>query len=422
MHHHRCSMALVIIWTTFCDAKNMLDGIAPHANSMLQQRVKDCGEHWQIKPDDPGFWRGDHVFPANPGRCSQCPTEAENIACLDARTTYFMECNVTVVLPHKSASSMLLGQFENICGKPTLQVGGHFGGDHLQDRISEPSGTANGRRLAGPPSTSNCGSNFEHPSRHAKSNGSFVVFFLRDPYERAIGMYNMLGAPKEDSGIGVYLNTTDMERIHKATSLLGKNEPLAESDIQWRFSKWLAWLQSRPRLKGNEVHFSPQAWYLGVGCSRGPMHVDLVGRSEWYTAAFDEIGRHVPQFREKHEAFLSLGKSLPPWYTRMHDVRGIWSMMPCQLNNEIEARIRNAFDVDYECFDERATRMHNILDNKSTSSEEGSVLPVPPSKLPAATAVAALEAKLEESNARLRAQELKLSELGGLVAELSGKA
>ena len=203
----------------------------------------------------------------------------------------------------------------------------------------------------------------------ALSRGGLLVFFYRDPRERAIGMYNMLEA---QDGSSPFMNKSDYDRVKMVdankTNMTVPNgrvkrvsAPPSEEDIIWRFSKFIGWLKSRPFLTGRYVHFSPQAWYAGVTCSRGPARIDLVGRVERYAEVFQEIGRRVPQFRELHDAYLRDGGSFPPWYNRMHDARGAWSMVPCMLNEKIEAEIRDAFSTDYECFDERATRVENLL-------------------------------------------------------------
>jgi hypothetical protein len=182
-------------------------------------------------------------------------------------------------------------------------------------------------------------------------------------------MYNILEA---QDGSSPFMNKSDYDRVKiiEARTMLStqpnghvKRVPAlpSEKDIIWRFSKFLGWLKSSPFLKGKNIHFSPQAWYAGVTCSRGPARIDLVGRVERYAEVFEEIGRRVPQFRELHDAYLRGGGSFPPWYNRMHDARGAWSVVPCMLNEKIEADIRDAFSTDYECFDERARRVENVL-------------------------------------------------------------
>lgn len=97
------------------------------------------------------------------------------------------------------------------------------------------------------------------------------------------------------------------------------------------------------------------------GLFPGPARIDLVGRVERYAEVFEEIARRVPQFRERHDTYLSGGGSFPPWYNRMHDARSPWSVVPYMLDEKAEADIRDAFSTDYECFDERATRVETLL-------------------------------------------------------------
>jgi hypothetical protein len=143
--------------------------------------------------------------------------------CIHPRTSYFAKCNVSVILPHKSASAMLLGQFEDICGKATEQIGGHYSGEHVQDRLPTHAGEGATRRLDGSiaaqplkyvsahneaSKSSGCG---EHNiAKPDLSRGGFLVFFYRDPRERAIGMYNILEA---QDGSSPFMNKSDYDRV-----------------------------------------------------------------------------------------------------------------------------------------------------------------------------------------------------------------
>ena len=153
--------------------------------------------------------------------------------------------------------------------------------------------------------------------------GRFTAFMLRGPRERAIGMYNMLTKN--------ITNVLNFDGSDKARSRIEKPE---ESDIQWRLSKFLGWLQTHPALQGNDIYFTPQAAYAGIGCNWGLLPICLVGRSERYVEAFEEIGRPVPQLHARHRSYLERGGMLPPWYNRMHDARSDWFMVPCLLNRE----------------------------------------------------------------------------------------
>jgi len=260
----------------------MFNGTAMMGTLEVQQRVKDCGLRWHILPDAPGHWAGEESF-LGCTRCASKPKSASREAdvCLHPRTSFFAKCNVSVILPHKSASSMLLGQFEDICGKPTEQIGGHFIGEHVQDRL--PTNTSEGaaRRLDGANAaqleeiasarngvskSSGCG---EHKSADPNlSRGGLLVFF-----------YNMLEAA---DGASPFMNPSDYDRVKMVDArIMNRTEPNgvvkrvpappSEKDVIWRFSKFLGWLKSRPFLNGRYVHFSPQAWYAGVACSRGQL-------------------------------------------------------------------------------------------------------------------------------------------------------
>ena len=163
-------------------------------------------------PNEPGWWDAPAVFPAHQnctgqplygnGAASQLVRSIEDSVCDNTRLASFPNCSLTVVVPHKSASSMVLGQFENICGSPQFHTtiglkSNGFGFDHRQDASREQHQR---RHLAGRTSRTlkALDRRFQWTSLNTTlgaeenpfiSTNLFTVLILRDPVERAIGMY-----------------------------------------------------------------------------------------------------------------------------------------------------------------------------------------------------------------------------------------
>jgi hypothetical protein len=83
----------------------------------------------------------------------------------------------------------------------------------------------------------------------------------------------------------------------------------------------------------------------------------MIGRSERLPELFTELARRVKPFQVALKAYLEGGGNIPPWYFRMHDARGEWSMTPCDVTEDHFEQIKDMFDVDFKCFH------HDVLSN-----------------------------------------------------------
>ena len=310
-------------------------------SSAVADRVNECAKRWRVAPASPNWWYGDG-FTAGSTKL-QCARHAKGTPnketsrydpCLNPRMVSFPLCNLTIVIGHKSASSMVLGQFENICksasfydmkGRATSNGGFKF--DHSQDILG-----SNTRNL-------DVADNTELVSP------LFTVFVLRDPYERAMGMYNMF-ANCPSFGRGTFLTENEVSAVEANYSTAFVDQ------WRWRFSQFLAWLSKHPTLSSDALsHFTQQATHLGVGCDRELTNVDLIGRSEKLPELMTKLAELVPRFRDKYASFTNRFGRVTEWdNTRYHDARGRWSMTPCLLTKDLINQIRKAFPDDFECF------------------------------------------------------------------------
>jgi len=206
-----------------------------------------------------------------------------------------------------------------------------------------------------------------HENTRLLSNENiFYVAIVRDPVDRAIGMYNMFF---NDKNVGSK-EPMKMFTEEQLATIKAHWQNATDDQIRWRFSVFLDWLLTKPQLHGSMlVHFTAQARYTGVGCARNNTYLDLIGRVEKLPEVADEIARKVSLFRKKYEAFKARkilnnadstnSSGIPGWtQTRMHDARGPWSMVPCLVDKALSSKVKAVFVDDYQCFGERVFPDH----------------------------------------------------------------
>lgn len=265
--------------------------VAPFAESAsVLNRIQACSKLWKVSPIEPSTWTGSKVFPANNSCKTMIHTNENNEkdeACVQNRFATFPKCGISLIVPHKSASSMIFAQFENICGEVNFEamVDGHiekhgFGFDHKQDTINtndekvkkgeqssrkggggggggERAGTESGTTIRRERSLLDITGGGDSNAVIDDEEKRYVVAVFRDPIDRVIGMFNMM------AGKDVNFGTKDIEiysekEISKYEAAHGS--PTIEL-IQERFSRFLShFIKNKPVLKGAKLtHFTPQA-------------------------------------------------------------------------------------------------------------------------------------------------------------------
>lgn len=179
--------------------------VAPFAEgSYILKRVTKCGKTWKVTPVEPSTWIGSEVFPRD-GECASMvhkqETEGDPLydgVCENNRVVAFPKCGISLIVPHKSASSMVYGIFENICGAPSFEVitGQHFSGfgfDHTQDKIQLNRSLQSTIKTTDLFSEMKATADNSEAANSTSNEGLFVVAILRDPIDRVVGMFNMMG-------------------------------------------------------------------------------------------------------------------------------------------------------------------------------------------------------------------------------------